>query len=63
MVTIDSVDSSDDDGDSTSDVTEIVDPCRSVVDQIRKDEFGIGVVLSEDGQRLMKVNTLMTNIR
>ena len=63
MVTVDSVDSSDDDGDSTGDVTEIVDPCRSVVDQIRKDEFGIGVVLSEDGQRLMKVNTLMTNIR
>ena len=62
MITIDSVGSCDDD-DVISDVTnevseevEQVDPCKVVVDQIRKDEFGIGVHLSEDGQRLMKVS-------
>ncbi|KAL8608369.1 hypothetical protein ACOMHN_002602 [Nucella lapillus] len=34
---------------------EPVDPCRQVIDQIRRDEFGVGVELNEDGQRLMKV--------
>ena len=64
MITIDSVGSCDDDKDDvindvTDEVTEEVeqvDPCKVVVDQIRKDEFGIGVHLSEDGQRLMKVS-------
>ena len=27
--------------------------CKAVVDQIRREEFGIDVVLSEDGQKLM----------
>ncbi|KAK3603430.1 hypothetical protein CHS0354_009413 [Potamilus streckersoni] len=29
--------------------------CKKVVDQIRRDEFGIGVTLNEDGKRLMQV--------
>ncbi|KAH3734109.1 hypothetical protein DPMN_040549, partial [Dreissena polymorpha] len=29
--------------------------CEDIVNEIRRDEFGIGVHLSEDGQRLMKV--------
>ena len=29
--------------------------CEDIVNQIRGDEFGVGVHLSEDGQRLMKV--------
>ena len=62
MVTIDSVGSSDDDDDVTDEVIveeeEEVDQCKLVVDQIRKDEFGIGVQLSEDGQRLMKVGSV-----
>ena len=33
----------------------VVDTCETIVNQIRKDEFGVGVHLSEDGQRLMKV--------
>ena len=64
MVTVDSVGSCDDD-DVTDDVTEEVeevDQCKVVVDQIRKDEFGIGVHLSEDGQRLMKVVCLSLSV-
>ena len=34
---------------------EEADVCRRIVEEIRKEEFGIGIVLSEDGQRLMKV--------
>ena len=34
---------------------EEADLCRRIVEEIRKEEFGIGIVLSEDGQRLMKV--------
>ncbi|XP_053402751.1 uncharacterized protein LOC123550539 [Mercenaria mercenaria] len=29
--------------------------CEDVVNQIRRDEFGVGIHLSEDGQRLMRV--------
>lgn len=29
--------------------------CRGNVEQIRREEFGIGVDLNEDGQRLMRV--------
>ncbi|KAL3860253.1 hypothetical protein ACJMK2_010402, partial [Sinanodonta woodiana] len=29
--------------------------CKKVVDQIRRNEFGIGVILNEDGKRLMQV--------
>ena len=29
-------------------------PCWAVVEQIRRDEFGIGVALGEDGERLMR---------
>uniref|UniRef100_A0A8W8JQP2 Protein NO VEIN C-terminal domain-containing protein n=1 Tax=Magallana gigas TaxID=29159 RepID=A0A8W8JQP2_MAGGI len=29
--------------------------CRGIVEQIRREEFGIGVELNEDGQRLMRV--------
>lgn len=29
--------------------------CRGIVEQIRREEFGIGVDLNEDGQRLMRV--------
>ena len=29
--------------------------CQRIVNQIRREEFGIGVELNEDGQRLMKV--------
>ncbi|XP_076448916.1 LOW QUALITY PROTEIN: uncharacterized protein LOC143285481 [Babylonia areolata] len=31
------------------------DPYRQVIDQIRRDEFGVGVELNADGQRLMRV--------
>lgn len=34
-----------------------VSHCEDIVNQIRRDEFGVGVHLSEDGQRLMKVTT------
>ena len=30
------------------------DRCRLLVEQIRSDEFGIGVALGEDGERLMR---------
>ena len=30
------------------------DRCRTLVEQIRSDEFGIGVALGEDGERLMR---------
>ena len=55
MVTIDALGTPDTIEDATEDETEEVDVCRRVVELIRKDEFGIGVLLSEDGQRLMKV--------
>ncbi len=29
--------------------------CETIINQIRKEEFGVGVQLSEDGQKLMKV--------
>lgn len=29
--------------------------CEDIVNEIRRDEFGVGVHLSEDGIRLMKV--------
>ena len=29
--------------------------CEDIINEIRKEEFGVGVELSEDGQRLMKV--------
>jgi hypothetical protein len=29
--------------------------CRQLIDQIRRDEFGVGIELNEEGQRLMKV--------
>jgi hypothetical protein len=35
--------------------TDLEHACREVVNRIRRDEFGIGVELNEDGQRLMKV--------
>ena len=31
------------------------DVCRRIIKQIQRDEFGVGVELNEDGQRLMKV--------
>lgn len=31
------------------------DNCKDLINQIRKEEFGIGVELSDDGQKLMKV--------
>lgn len=33
-----------------------VSTCEDIVNQIRRDEFGIGIHLGEDGQRLMKVS-------
>jgi len=30
-----------------------VNPCRTIIDMIRCEEFGIDVILSEDGQKLM----------
>ncbi|XP_062567288.1 uncharacterized protein LOC134229558 [Saccostrea cucullata] len=35
--------------------TDIEQTCRGIVNQIRREEFGIGVELNEDGQRLMRV--------
>ncbi|XP_056016364.1 uncharacterized protein LOC125663893 [Ostrea edulis] len=35
--------------------TDLEQACREIVDRIRRDEFGIGVELNEDGQRLMRV--------
>ena len=65
METVNEVGTSDDADDVTNDVTEDssdedteVNVCRRLVEEIRKDEFGIGIHLSEDGQRLMKVGDL-----
>ena len=33
--------------------------CEDIVNEIRKEEFGVGIQLSEDGQRLMKVIILI----
>ncbi|XP_064610417.1 uncharacterized protein LOC135474759 [Liolophura sinensis] len=47
------------DASSSSDITysetSDTDKCKELINQIRKEEFGIGVELSEDGQKLMKV--------
>ena len=44
------------DKESPADTTkEEMDPCKVVIEQIRREEFGVGVELNEDGQRLMKV--------
>ncbi|XP_025076268.1 uncharacterized protein LOC112553340 isoform X4 [Pomacea canaliculata] len=43
------------DGVLDSEKTTQEDLCRRVIEQIRRDEFGVGIELSEDGQRLMKV--------
>lgn len=39
-----------------------ISPCEAIVNQIRRDEFGVGIQLSEDGQRLMKVNVKKVHI-
>lgn len=44
------------DGVLDSEKTTQEDLCRRVIEQIRRDEFGVGIELSEDGQRLMKVS-------
>lgn len=36
-------------------ISNVEDKCHEIIDHIRKEEFGIGVELNEDGQRLMKV--------
>ena len=41
--------------DASDEEIEEVNVCKRLVEEIRKDEFGIGIHLSEDGQRLMKV--------
>lgn len=49
-------DSGEDGASSESDIVETEeDKCRRIINQIQRDEFGVGVELSEDGQRLMKV--------
>ena len=66
MKTVDESGTSDDADDVTDHVTEDasdeeteeVNVCKRLVEEIRKDEFGIGIHLSEDGQRLMKVGDL-----
>ncbi|KAK3589090.1 hypothetical protein CHS0354_017428 [Potamilus streckersoni] len=40
---------------SEEEVTEEQDPCLTLINEIRRDEFGIGVELNEDGKRLMQV--------
>ena len=56
MVTVDEDGTSDSTDEVIDEVTEEVNVCKKLVEEIRKDEFGIGVHLSEDGQRLMKVS-------
>ena len=71
METVDEVGTSDDADDVTNDATEDardeeieeVNVCKRLVEEIRKDEFGIGIHLSEDGQRLMKVPYIFDLIR
>ncbi|XP_045191511.2 uncharacterized protein LOC123548375 [Mercenaria mercenaria] len=33
----------------------VISSCEDIINQIRRDEFGVGVHLNEDGERLMKV--------
>ena len=46
------MENSDEEADSTENKREAA--CRVVVEDIRREEFGVAVELSEDGQRLMK---------
>lgn len=54
-----SVIETEDDGDKSSMRSVIEKPaeltCEDIINQIRRDEFGVGVHLNEDGERLMKV--------
>lgn len=47
---------------SQEEVIEEQTGCETIINQIRKDEFGIGVQLSEEGQRLMKVSFFMIQV-
>ncbi|KAL3859495.1 hypothetical protein ACJMK2_009714 [Sinanodonta woodiana] len=40
---------------SEDEIAEEQDPCLTLINEIRRDEFGIGVELNEDGMRLMQV--------
>ncbi|KAL3859494.1 hypothetical protein ACJMK2_009713 [Sinanodonta woodiana] len=40
---------------SEDEIAEEQDPCLTLINEIRRDEFGIGVELNEDGKRLMQV--------
>ncbi|XP_053389616.1 uncharacterized protein LOC128552593 [Mercenaria mercenaria] len=54
-ITIPSAETAKEKKDIEDDTRKEISSCEAVVNQIRRDEFGVGVQLSEDGQRLMKV--------
>ena len=43
-------------GDNSADTDKVT--CEDIINQIRKSEFGVGVMLSEEGQRLVAVCNL-----
>ena len=48
--------SADDDiEDDSDDSCEEIDPCEAIINEIRRDEFGVGIKLNKDGQRLLTV--------
>lgn len=49
------LDEDDKPGPEESEAESAVSVCEAFINQIRKDEFGVGIQLSDDGERLMKV--------